>query len=96
VHRLKKTWAVRNLIKKYNKNLFHVQGLPPQVMETFDQLKNLMTTEKNYLTYRNVVKLANPPCIPYLGVFLTDLVFIDEAPGIPLSPSRLTKLKFFS
>lgn len=51
-------------------------------METFEQLKNLMSTDKNYLTYRNVVKLANPPCIPYLGVFLTDLVFIDEAPGM--------------
>lgn len=58
-----------------------LQGLSPQILEMFEQLKRLMTTEKNYLTYRNVIKLANPPCIPYLGVFLTDLVFIDEAPG---------------
>jgi son of sevenless-like protein len=72
VHRLKKTWA----------------GLPSHITETFEQLKNLMSTEKNYLTYRNVVKLANPPCIPYLGVFLTDLVFIDEAPDV-LQPSGL-------
>jgi len=72
VHRLRKTW----------------EALPPQITETFEQLKNLMSTERNYLNYRNVVKLATLPCIPYLGVFLTDLVFIDENPDV-LQPSGL-------
>jgi son of sevenless len=53
-----------------------------------------MSTDRNYNNYRGCIKSANLPCMPYLGiqccicinfltlvvtgVFLTDLVFIDE------------------
>lgn len=39
----------------------------------------LMSSEKSFSRYRNALKLSEPPCIPYLGVFLRDLLYIDEA-----------------
>jgi len=32
----------------------------------------------NYRDYRRYLRQATPPCIPYLGVFLSDLTFIEE------------------
>eukprot|EP01089_Gocevia_fonbrunei_P020597 TRINITY_DN7715_c0_g1_i1.p1 TRINITY_DN7715_c0_g1~~TRINITY_DN7715_c0_g1_i1.p1 ORF type:complete len:321 (+),score=53.95 TRINITY_DN7715_c0_g1_i1:37-999(+) len=46
----------------------------PQALE----LKALMSHEQNFRTYRDALKHTNPPLLPYLGNFQTDLVFIDE------------------
>jgi son of sevenless-like protein len=44
-------------------------------------MRLLIKTEKNFSNYREALHVANPPCIPFLGVYLTDLVFIED--GIP-------------
>jgi len=54
------------------------QYLPPDVPEILDELMKIMTPERSWKTFRDVLAKAEPPSIPYLGVFLTDLVFIDE------------------
>lgn len=47
-----------------------------------------MASTKNFGEYRETLHLANPPCIPFFGVYLTDLTFIED--GIPsLTPSEL-------
>lgn len=32
----------------------------------------------SYKMYREAIHLANPPLLPYLGVYLTDLTFIED------------------
>lgn len=60
-------------------------------------MRQLMGSTKNFGEYREALRLANPPCIPFfgmcyflsflgrgltfLGVYLTDLTFIED--GIP-------------
>lgn len=38
-----------------------------------------MSSEKSFARYRTALKRSQPPSIPYLGVFLRDLLYIDEA-----------------
>ncbi len=37
-----------------------------------------MASTKNFGEYREKLRRANPPCIPFLGVYLTDLTFIED------------------
>ena len=53
----------------------------------------MIKTEKNFSNYREALHVANPPCIPFLGVYLTDLVFIED--GIP-SVVKTTELINFT
>jgi len=32
----------------------------------------------NFTAYRNNIKNCNPPLLPYLGVYLTDLIFVED------------------
>ncbi|KAL2829230.1 ras guanine nucleotide exchange factor domain-containing protein [Aspergillus cavernicola] len=72
IHRLGRTWA-------------QVSGRTSAILE---QMRRLMASTKNFGEYREALRLANPPCIPFFGVYLTDLTFIED--GIPsLTPSEL-------
>ncbi|THC92967.1 hypothetical protein EYZ11_007558 [Aspergillus tanneri] len=72
IHRLGRTWA-------------QASGRTSTILE---QMRRLMASTKNFGEYRETLHLANPPCIPFFGVYLTDLTFIED--GIPsLTPSEL-------
>ncbi|ORY50820.1 ras GEF [Rhizoclosmatium globosum] len=62
VHRLKKTWTL--------------VGKPLQ--QRFKELVSLMSLEKNFSKYRESLRASNPPCIPFFGLYLTDLTFIED------------------
>lgn len=62
IMRLKKTWEL----------------LPPRYHALFAELKSIIVYEKNYASYRTLLRNQTVPCIPYLGVYLTDLTFADE------------------
>jgi hypothetical protein len=34
--------------------------------------------DKNYKNLRAYMKNLSPPCVPYLGMYQTDLVFIED------------------
>jgi len=61
VARLKKTW----------------KGLPTKFKTAFAELDRLFTAENNYTNYRELMVSHLPPMIPYLGVFLKDLTFLE-------------------
>ncbi|KAJ3171932.1 hypothetical protein HDU87_008182 [Geranomyces variabilis] len=41
-------------------------------------LEKLMSSDRSFALYRQALRMSELPCIPYLGVFLRDLVYIDE------------------
>jgi len=38
----------------------------------------MMSFEQNYKHYRLLVSNPSPGTVPYLGVYLTDLIFVEE------------------
>ena len=47
-------------------------------MKELEKMKEWASAEKNWKSQREVLKNISPPCIPYLGMFLTDLMFIEQ------------------
>lgn len=49
------------------------------ILRTLEELKKLCDRNPgNYATLRAAIKSADPPCIPFLGMYQTDLTFIEE------------------
>ena len=54
------------------------QQLPAREQKQLEQMLALVSTDNNRKAYRQALRQARPPCIPYLGVYLTDLTFLEE------------------
>ncbi|ORZ31937.1 ras guanine nucleotide exchange factor domain-containing protein [Catenaria anguillulae PL171] len=65
VRRMEKTWAS-----------FHKKH--PKSSESFTKLSEAVSTSGQYANYRKLMKNVQPPCIPFLGVHITDLTFIED------------------
>ena len=63
VHRLDKTWSC---VSKKDR-------------QAFEKLANIFCEDNNWSNLRKIIDKLKLPCIPYLGIYLTDLVFIDLA-----------------
>lgn len=64
IFRLTKTWA---LLSRKDKT-------------TFEKLEYVVSKEDNYKRLRDYINsLKMTPCIPYLGIYLSDLTYIDSA-----------------
>ncbi|KTW29879.1 hypothetical protein T552_01083 [Pneumocystis carinii B80] len=62
ISRLKKTW---NTLSTKSKNIF-------------ENFRSIMDYSRNYSIYRSRLKEHIPPCLPFLGLILTDITFIEE------------------
>ncbi|GAA6032332.1 hypothetical protein JCM8097_008123 [Rhodosporidiobolus ruineniae] len=62
IHRLRRTWETVN----------------QKAMISLGGLNNVMRPDKNYREYRDILRKAPPPCVPFLGVYLTDWTFIGD------------------
>ncbi|XP_041368300.1 ras-specific guanine nucleotide-releasing factor 2-like isoform X2 [Gigantopelta aegis] len=62
VYRLKKTW----------------EKVPKQTKQMIERLQTLVSSEGRFKNMRDALHRCDPPCIPYLGMYLTDLSFIEE------------------
>ncbi|KAA0704279.1 Ras-specific guanine nucleotide-releasing factor 2 [Triplophysa tibetana] len=62
IYRLKKTWA----------------KVCKQTKALMDRLQKIVSSEGRFKNLRETLKNCNPPCVPYLGMYLTDLAFIEE------------------
>ena len=49
----------------------------------------IMSRDKSYKLFRSYLHTANPPCIPYLGMYLTDLTFIEDGNKDNLSDGHI-------
>ncbi|KAI8088828.1 ras guanine nucleotide exchange factor domain-containing protein [Halteromyces radiatus] len=41
-------------------------------------IRRLMGANRNFTEYRDIIHKVNPPCIPFLGIYLQDLTFIED------------------
>jgi len=47
-------------------------------LNIFEELSELCNPISNYKNYREAMRVAQGPCLPYLGLFLHDLTFIED------------------
>ncbi|AEO68966.1 534c7d71-9a7e-4081-a468-76549fb1a145 [Thermothielavioides terrestris] len=76
IARLKRTW----------------DQVPQRIQATLETMRKLMASTKNFGEYRETLHAANPPCIPFFGVYLTDLTFIED--GIPSVIKKTNLINF--
>lgn len=55
-----------------------VSQLPKKTQDLLESMRDLIASTKNFSRYREALHAAQPPCIPFLGVYLTDLTFIED------------------
>ncbi|ORX58876.1 ras GEF [Hesseltinella vesiculosa] len=72
VGRLKRTWEL-------------VGTRTTQVLST---IRKLMGANRNFTEYRAIIHSINPPCIPFLGIYLQDLTFIEDGNADFLKTSK--------
>ena len=77
-------YRLRNTIPRVSKS----------TIEQFTVLKEKMDPRGSYAAYRKLLSDATPPCIPYLGLVLQDLTFIDD--GNPDSLGKNKEMVNFS
>ncbi|CEP06873.1 hypothetical protein [Parasitella parasitica] len=74
IGRLKKTWEL--VSSRTSHSLAHI--------------RKLMGSNRNFTEYREMIHSVNPPCIPFLGIYLQDLTFIEDGnPDLLRKPSNL-------
>ncbi|KNC47762.1 uncharacterized protein AMSG_03989 [Thecamonas trahens ATCC 50062] len=76
VSRLKFSWAL----------------VPDEYTEHWDDLKRALSMNHNYHAYREALRRQQAPAVPYLGVFLQDLVFIDDGNPSLVAPHNLINM----
>ncbi|KAI8634655.1 ras GEF [Xylariaceae sp. FL1651] len=76
IARLKRTW----------------DQVPARTQTVLESMRRLMASTKNFGEYRESLHAANPPCIPFFGVYLTDLTFIED--GIPSIIKKTNMINF--
>eukprot|EP01102_Stenamoeba_stenopodia_P017726 TRINITY_DN63_c0_g1_i3.p1 TRINITY_DN63_c0_g1~~TRINITY_DN63_c0_g1_i3.p1 ORF type:complete len:951 (-),score=207.86 TRINITY_DN63_c0_g1_i3:2255-4966(-) len=63
---------------------------------TYTSLQQLMSPQSNCSNYRTVLHTCHPPVVPYVGVYLTDLTYLDSVSYVnedgTLKFNRLQKL----
>jgi hypothetical protein len=52
--------------------------LSSKTVSSFEILKKATDYSRNYADYRAQVKRTTLPCLPFLGLYLTDLTFTDD------------------
>ncbi|KAI0237522.1 hypothetical protein L0F63_007379 [Massospora cicadina] len=71
--------------------------LPSKLTDTLERLRGLTNHVRNYHNLRNQLRVATTPCLPFLGVYLTDLTFADEGnPTYRPSPQGSSPIINFS
>lgn len=80
VTRMKKTW----------------DAIDSAYVKQFQELRAIMSAEGSYKAFRAVIKTEDPPVIPYIGVYLADLTFIEDGNPSTIQHETLGELINFA
>lgn len=84
ISRLKKSWEL----------------LRPDALTLLDSAKVMVSTESNWKNYRETLQQTQPPSVPYIGLWLQDITFIDDGNKTYFEDNpkliNFDKLKLFS
>ncbi|KAI8328904.1 ras guanine nucleotide exchange factor domain-containing protein [Chlamydoabsidia padenii] len=72
VGRLKRTWEM----------------VGARTLQILSHIRKLMGANRNFTEYRAIIHSVNPPCIPFLGIYLQDLTFIEDGNADYLKTSK--------
>lgn len=53
------------------------EQVPQKSKAQFEEIKNVMDLSRNYAVLRQRLSAPKAPCLPFLGIYLTDLTFVD-------------------
>ncbi|CAD0106936.1 unnamed protein product [Aureobasidium uvarum] len=51
--------------------------LPPKTNAIFEEIKGVVDVSRNYAALRHRLQTPKAPCLPFVGMYLTDLTFVD-------------------
>jgi len=54
------------------------EKIPEEQLTNYNEVKRVMDTANSFKTYRDHLAKSVPPCIPHIGILLTDLVYIQD------------------
>lgn len=74
ISRLKQSWA----------------QLSEKLLKEWGMLEKLFDSTKNFARYKELLKMINPPCVPFFAFYQTSLVFIEDGnkDNVPLPSSQ--------
>lgn len=49
-----------------------------EAKKVMKELEELMSPQRSFHNYRTALRACKPPAVPYLGVYLQDLTFIED------------------
>lgn len=67
--------------------------LSKKTQDTLLDLEKFMSNELNYKAYRSSISNVTEACVPYLGVHLSDLIFIEEGNSKFIENSNLVNFE---
>jgi len=54
------------------------ENLRPAYVERYNELKNLIDGMQSHKNYRQKFLKTQPPCLPHIGILLTDIIYIED------------------
>jgi len=73
IRRLKRSWELVN----------------QRLQQTFDSVERTLDSGRSFQNYKEELKRVHPPCVPFLGVYLTTLTFIQDGSPDVLKDTNL-------
>eukprot|EP01104_Vermistella_antarctica_P007229 TRINITY_DN1798_c0_g3_i1.p1 TRINITY_DN1798_c0_g3~~TRINITY_DN1798_c0_g3_i1.p1 ORF type:complete len:937 (-),score=181.60 TRINITY_DN1798_c0_g3_i1:190-3000(-) len=75
--------SLMSIISGFNSSAVHrlkhtFEGLPKAYSSLLAELSNELSSEKSYKNLRAATEKVKPPAVPYLGMYLTDLTFVED------------------